>query len=273
MSEVFYSHLQSSKIATFTIDTAGPVNAIGQRFISDLERAVTAAVADRVGGVILVSAKKRSFLDGANLKELLTDSTPAAISHMLLRFQKVMEDLAKAPFPVVACLDGQSALGGGFELLLWSCDHVFSTASAKIGLPETSVGLFPAGGGTQLLPRLVGFKTGVNAIMTGRVSSAEDYTKTGIVTVCQSAELRKTAGEWIEQHRGITNRNYDSAYRFADQSTDEEKAKILSDARNRYGICPYRPYLWQHSTPSRLVSKYPSRKLSIGMWTSSHRCS
>ncbi|MCX5871752.1 MAG: enoyl-CoA hydratase/isomerase family protein, partial [Deltaproteobacteria bacterium] len=158
MSEVKYSLDQSSKVATFVMDTAGPVNTIGQRFLSDMERAIERARLDKVRGVIIVSGKKKSFLDGANLKEIITDATPAVIRHVTLRYQESLAALAKSPSPVVALLDGQTALGGGFELLLWGCDHVFSTASSRMGLPEVNVGLFPAGGGTQALPKVIGFK-------------------------------------------------------------------------------------------------------------------
>jgi 3-hydroxyacyl-CoA dehydrogenase / enoyl-CoA hydratase / 3-hydroxybutyryl-CoA epimerase len=243
MSEVAYTLDRSAHIATFTIDTAGPVNAIGQAFIADLERAIAKALSDKVSGVVVVSGKKRSFLDGANLKEIVTGSTPGSIRHELLRFQEALAALAKTPFPVVAALDGQTALGGGFELLLWGCDHVFSTASSKMGLPEINVGLFPAGGGTQILPRTIGFKAAVDAVLAGRVSSAEDFAQAGFVSICASADLMEEAAKWITGHRGIVNRNYDPGYQWADQSTPAEKEKILSDARKRYGISPYRPYM------------------------------
>ena len=117
MSEVAYTLDQSSRIATFTIDTAGPVNTVGQAFVADLERATGKALSDEVKGVMLVSGKKRSFLDGANLKEIMTDATPGVIRHVVMRFQEALANLAKSPFPVVAILDGQTALGGGFRTL------------------------------------------------------------------------------------------------------------------------------------------------------------
>ncbi|MBM3302533.1 MAG: enoyl-CoA hydratase/isomerase family protein, partial [Deltaproteobacteria bacterium] len=243
MSEVTYDLDRSSRIATFTIDTAGPVNTVGQRFIADLERATAIAVSDNVRGALLVSGKKRSFLDGANLKELMTEATPGVVRHVVLRFQEALAALAKSPFPVVAVLDGQTALGGGFELLLWGCDHVFATASSKMGLPEINVGLFPAGGGTQILPRIIGFKAAVEAILTGRVSSSEDYAKSGLVSLGTSGELKQRAVQWIDQHQGVVNHNYDPSYQSADRSTEEEKAKTLSHARDRYGVSPFRPYV------------------------------
>ncbi|HMK37578.1 MAG TPA: 3-hydroxyacyl-CoA dehydrogenase NAD-binding domain-containing protein [Desulfomonilaceae bacterium] len=243
MPEVTYSLDQAAGLATMTIDTAGPVNTIGQKFITDLERASAAAVRDHVRGVIIVSAKKKSFLDGANLKEILTDATPQIARLVVMRYQAALESLAKAPFPVVAILDGQSALGGGFELLLWSCDHVFATPASSMGLPEVNVGLFPAGGGTQTLRRVVGFKTAVEMITTGRVSPAEAYGGTGIITVCASEELVPKATQWLTEHQGITNRNYDPGFQEPNQISDEEKQRVLNTARFRHTISPFRPYL------------------------------
>ena len=222
MTEVAYTLDRSSRIATFTIDTAGPVNSVGQNFVADLEQATASALADEVSGAVFVSGKKRSFLDGANLKEFMT-ATPGTLRHAVLRYQEALAALAKAPFPVVAVLDGQTALGGGFELLLWGCDHVFATASSKMGLPEINVGLFPAGGGTQILPRVIGFKAAVDAVLTGRISPAEDFAWTGFVTLCTSADLRLEAVKWIKGHHGIVNRNYDPGYQSADQSTEERE--------------------------------------------------
>jgi 3-hydroxyacyl-CoA dehydrogenase / enoyl-CoA hydratase / 3-hydroxybutyryl-CoA epimerase len=243
MSEIKYSLDQLTMVAKLVIDTAGPVNTIGQVFLADLERAIDRAILDNVRGIIIVSGKKKSFLDGANLKEIITDPTPAVIRHVTLRYQESMARLAGSIFPVVALLDGQTALGGGFELLLWGCDCVFATASSKMGLPEVNVGLFPAGGGTQTLPKVVGFKTAVNMILAGKVSSAEEYSKTGFVTICDSRELEARATQWIEDHQGIINRNYDSDFSSPEPLSEDEKRKIIATARSRYGICPHRPYL------------------------------
>jgi 3-hydroxyacyl-CoA dehydrogenase / enoyl-CoA hydratase / 3-hydroxybutyryl-CoA epimerase len=243
MPEVAYSLDANSRIAIFVIDTAGPVNTIGQRFISDLERATSKANQDRCRGVILVSAKKSSFLDGANLKEIITDATPSTIRAVVQRFQDSLAALAKSPFPVVAILNGQSALGGGLELLLWSCDRVFATASSKMGLPEVNVGLFPAGGGTQILPRVLGFKAAVDAIVNGRISSAEDFAASSFVTLCDASKLSGRAAEWIEANQGVVNRNYDPHVPDPAPLSADEKRQVIAAARARYGISLHRPYL------------------------------
>jgi len=243
MSEVSYTLDQDSRVATLIIDTAGPVNTIGQRFIADLERATARANQERVLGMMITSGKRKSFLDGANLQEIMTDATPQLLRMVVQRYQDALAALAKSPFPVVAVLDNQTALGGGFELLLWACDHVFCTSGSRMGLPEVSVGLFPAGGGTQTLKRVVGFEAAVDMILAGRVSSSETFAETGVVTVGSSAELKERALSWLADHQGIINRNYDPNYEERNPLSDEEKQRVINKARFRYTISPYRPYL------------------------------
>jgi len=243
MAEVTYTLDKDSLIGTMVIDTAGPVNTIGERFITDLEKTTAQAVRDNIRGVVIISAKKTSFLDGANLQEIMQDATPQMIRIVMKRYQDALVTLAKAPFPVVAILDGQTALGGGFELLLWACDHVFSSPGSKVGLPEVNVGLFPAGGGTQTLPKVVGFKTAVEMITQARVSPVGALADTGHVTTCPSGELRENAIAWLLDHQGIVNRNYDPNFQGRDAASAEDKQKAINKARFRYTISPYRPYM------------------------------
>lgn len=243
MSEVNYTLDRSSERATFVIDTAGPVNTIGRQFIEDLEMACERANADGARGVIVRSGKRSSFLDGANLKEIVSGGGRGSVRHLLLRYQEALAALAKSPFPVVAVLENQTALGGGMELLLWACDHVFTTVKSRMGLSEVSVGLFPAGGGTQTLPKVVGFKAAVDLILNGRVVSAADYAQTSLVTLCDPGELMSRAESWIHEHQGISNRNYDPNFVGPDPLPVGKQREVLASARSRYGQCPGRPYL------------------------------
>ena len=243
MSEVAYNFDQDSRIATLTIDTEGSVNTIRERFIADLGEATIRANNDKASGVILASAKKRSFLDGANLQEVVIEGSSEATRVFLRKFHDVCADLAKSPFPVAGVLRGQTALGGGFELLLWACDHIFASPGSKMGLPEVNVGLFPAGGGTQTLKRLVGFEMAVRMITTARISPAEAFVPTGMVTVCERQDLESKAVAWLNEHQGIVNRNYDPNYRDPGGLSEEEMHQVIDKARSRYAISPYRPYL------------------------------
>ena len=91
-----------------------------------------------------------------------------------------MDEIFEAPKPVVAAINGL-CMGGGFELSL-ACDlRVASPAAAAIGLPETRVGIFPGGGGTQRLPRVVGEAKALEIILRGLTFTGAEAHAIGMV--------------------------------------------------------------------------------------------
>ncbi|MBW1690327.1 MAG: enoyl-CoA hydratase/isomerase family protein [Deltaproteobacteria bacterium] len=243
MEEIRYRIEPEVNIAIFEIDTPGPVNTIGQRLIADLLKATQRARDDGVKGVILRSSKKKSFLDGANLMEIMKDPSVVDLKHLTLKFHEALEALARSPFPVVALLMGQTALGGGFEMLLWGCDHIFAAPGSKMGLPEVNVGLFPAGGGPEILRRALGLKAALDIVLGGKVLPAEFYAHSGLVTIAQEDKLPSAARKWIAGHQDIVNRNYDPTWQGQEPLSREEQVELVKKARSRYTVCPQRPYL------------------------------
>jgi len=243
VEQIRYRIERDKKIAIFEIDTPGPVNTIGERLIADLGKATEQARADGVRGVILRSLKDKSFLDGANLMEITKNLSVTGLKHLVLKFHEALETLAKSPFPVVALLFDQTALGGGFETLLWGCDHIFATPGSKMGLPEVTVGLFPAGGGPETLRRILGLKATVDIVLEGKILPVDFYNHSGIVTIAGADELLAEAREWIEAHQDIVNRNYDPRWNDPEPLSKEEQVELMKKARARYTICPQKPYL------------------------------
>jgi len=88
--------------------------------------------------------------------------------------------VASAPKPVIAAINGL-CMGGGFELTL-ACDiRIAGRSVTAIGLPETRVGIFPGGGGTQRLPRVIGEAKALELILRGRVLAAKAALELGLV--------------------------------------------------------------------------------------------
>ncbi|MGM0382123.1 MAG: 3-hydroxyacyl-CoA dehydrogenase NAD-binding domain-containing protein [Thermodesulfobacteriota bacterium] len=233
---------KEKSIAVFEIDTAGPVNTIGTQFITDLEEVTNKAHKDRVKGVILSSAKATSFLDGANLIEIMKEPSPLSVKHLVLKLHETLDALAKSPFPVVAVLVGQTALGGGFETLLWGCDHIFATSGSKLGFPEINVGLFPAGGGPETLRKAMGFETTLDVILGGRVLPVEFYLPSGLMTIVSEDMIFLQAEKWIENNKEIVNRNYDPEWKEPHLLSKKEQQELIKTARERYTVCPEKPY-------------------------------
>src|SRR5438046_3637652 len=87
--------------------------------------------------------------------------------------------VARIPKPVVAAITGY-ALGGGCELAL-ACDWRVAAADAKLGQPEISLGVIPGAGGTQRLPRLIGAARAKDLIFSGRLVTADEALRIGLV--------------------------------------------------------------------------------------------
>lgn len=243
MPEVTYQLNTDKNIATFMIDSAGPVNTIGEAFIKDFALATLKANKDRVKGVILASAKKKSFLDGANLMEIIKDPSPMKLKYTVLQLQEIMANLAKSPFPVVAVLTGQTALGGGLETLLWTCDQIFATPGSKMGLPEVNIGLFPGSGGPETLKRIVGLEKAVKMVLRGQILPAEAYSTTGAVSITTQDKIWAEAETFLTANQNIINRNYDPDYHEPGKSSLEEEKVVIEKARATFGICPDKPYI------------------------------
>jgi 3-hydroxyacyl-CoA dehydrogenase/enoyl-CoA hydratase/3-hydroxybutyryl-CoA epimerase len=236
MPEVRYGLDRSRRVATLTLDSSGPLNTIGARLVADLERAWRRAAADGAAAVLLRSAKKRSFLDGANLAELLKMGSPDDLRALLERFQGVMAEMAASPTPLLGVVEGGSALGGGFELLLWACDGVLATPGSRLGLPEVNVGLFPAGGGTHTLRRWLGLEASLDVMAAGRVLPAEQLSGCGLVTVVPPGELESAIGRWVADHPVSRNRSLEA------DPAGPEAAAVIAGFRRRHQVSSCKPW-------------------------------
>ena len=134
-----------------------------------------------IRGLIITSAKKSIFVAGADLKTLLQATKTGEMRGFIERGQQVFNRLANLKIPTVAAVHGASA-GGGYEVAL-ACDYRVASddPATRIGLPETGLGLLPAWGGCTRLPRLIGADKAAEVILKGRLYSAQEALKIGLV--------------------------------------------------------------------------------------------
>src|SRR5437660_9773070 len=132
-------------------------------------------------GLIITSAKESIFIAGADLKTLLKQAQTGEMRDFIAEGQRVFNRIAALKIPSVAAIHGACA-GGGYEITL-ACDwRVASDDSAtRIGLPETTLGLIPAWGGSTRLPRLIGEDNAAEVILKGKLYSANEALKLGLV--------------------------------------------------------------------------------------------
>src|ERR1044071_6346320 len=132
-------------------------------------------------GLVIASAKKSIFVAGADLKTLLQQAQSSDMRAFIAEGQRVFNRLADLKIPTVAAIHGASA-GGGYEVTL-ACDYRIASddPATRIGLPETTRGLIPAWGGCTRLPRLIGVEKAADVIAKGKLYSAEEARKLGLV--------------------------------------------------------------------------------------------
>jgi enoyl-CoA hydratase/carnithine racemase len=172
-------HGDGGHVAELVLDRPEAMNAVSTAMAHALGRATRQLAEDAgVRAVVVSSSHPKAFCVGADLKErnALTDEELRAQRPLAQAAYRGVLDL---PVPAVAAVDGY-ALGGGFEIAL-SCDLVVCGDGAVVGLPEVSVGVIPGGGGTQLLPRRVGWSRAARMVFTAQHFTAEEACALGAV--------------------------------------------------------------------------------------------
>lgn len=164
-------------ITTITINRPSKLNALNKATIEELHTAFDTADKDAATQVILITGSgEKAFVAGADISEFANFDV-ANGGKLAAKGQELLFDFVEnLSTPVIAVVNG-FALGGGLELAMASHFRIAST-NAKMGLPETSLGVIPGYGGTQRLPQLVGKGRAMELIMTAGMidaNTAKDY--------------------------------------------------------------------------------------------------
>ncbi len=169
-------------IATITIDRPAALNSINPAVVHQLELALAGVEADpAIHGIVIAGAGK-AFVVGADI-EFFVRNIAADDIDRIVKFtaagQRLLNAIDQCPKTVVARVDG-AAWGAGMEIAL-ACDFVVATPQASFALPETSLGIYPGLGGTQRSSRAMGVGIAKWLIYTGKIISAADAWKIGLV--------------------------------------------------------------------------------------------
>ncbi|WP_422106758.1 enoyl-CoA hydratase/isomerase family protein [Winogradskyella sp.] len=176
-------------ITTITINRPKKLNALNKATIQELHDAFDAANKDVDTKVIIITGSgEKAFVAGADISEFADFSVEEG-GQLAVQGQALLFDFVEnLDTPVIAAVNG-FALGGGLELAM-SCHFRIASANARMGLPETSLGVIPGYGGTQRLPQLVGKGRAMEMIMTAGMIDANQALSYGLVNhVVEQAEL------------------------------------------------------------------------------------
>ncbi|WP_181321824.1 enoyl-CoA hydratase/isomerase family protein [Trinickia symbiotica] len=165
-------------IAEVRLNRPHRLNAVVRQLYDEFSEALSLAEADRATRVVLITGEGRAFCVGADLKEHKTGRTAFERREYLRGEQVVCKRLLTLGKPVIAAVNG-FALGAGAEIAIAS-DFVVMAESAKIGLPEISIGNFLGGGITYLLPRLVGLAKARELVFLGERIDGQEAVRIGL---------------------------------------------------------------------------------------------
>ena len=182
-----YSHIIVSMedgYAVVQFNRPEVLNALNIKLMEELVQALENLDKDDAVRCIILTGNEKAFAAGADIKEM----ADASAVEMLLRDQFARWDrIRKIKKPLIAAVSG-FALGGGCELSM-TCDIIIASETAKFGQPEISIGVMPGAGGTQRLTRAVGKYKAMEMILTGKMISAEEAGRWGLVNKVVPAEM------------------------------------------------------------------------------------
>ncbi len=155
------------------------VNAYNIQMRDDFTQALSAVQLDPDVRALLITGEGRGFCAGADLTEF--GSAPSQVIARQVRWERdVWGQLVNLDKPVVAAVHGY-CIGSGLEIALL-CDLRIAATGTIFALPEVQLGMIPAAGGTQTLPRTVGRSKALDLLLTGRRIQAEEALKMGLIT-------------------------------------------------------------------------------------------
>ena len=215
-------------VAVIKINRPDVLNALNKEVMSELSKAIDVVASDdSIELLIITGTGERSFCAGADIRYVVNidpieAERYATFVHTLLN---KIENLEK---PVIAAINGY-ALGGGCELAL-ACDIRIASSNAKIGQTEVTIGIPPGWGGTQRLLRIVGPAKAKELIYTGKMITAEEAERIGLVNKVVSLTSEEEDRSPDQMTTTTTTAN---ASKEEEQQQEKERANQLAKLLNK----------------------------------------
>jgi enoyl-CoA hydratase/carnithine racemase len=195
-------------VATLTIDRP-PLNALSYQAKEEIALCLEEIAADAtIRCLIIFGAGGRAFSVGSDIKEFPEVTARRRGRQRAVHEHGVYNRLDFFPVPTIAAIEGH-CLGGGLELAL-ACDLRVASETSRLGFPEVKLGVFPAGGGTERLPRLIGEARARELIYTGEPVEAAEAWRIGlanrVVPAGQALAAAQELGRTIAARPAVTLR-------------------------------------------------------------------
>ncbi len=179
MYDDFLFEKTDNRVGILTINKSRSMNILSSDTLLEFVEIMTKHIpSENIRALIITGAGKKAFVAGADIREM-RKMDREKFRQYTIAGRKIFDYLQQAPFAVIAAVNGY-ALGGGLELAL-ACDIRIVASEARMGFPETKLGLYPCWGGTQRGARLIGPGRIKKLIFTGEMITATEAFSIGLV--------------------------------------------------------------------------------------------
>jgi 3-hydroxypropionyl-coenzyme A dehydratase len=170
---------QVNEVAIIKINRPEVLNALDKQVAAELRTALDIAnTDDKIKVIIITGTGERSFCAGGDIR-YVANIDPIEAERYATFIHNLLNKIENLEKPVIAAINGY-ALGGGCQLAL-ACDIRIASSNAKIGQTEVTIGVLPGWGGTQRLSRIVGPAKAKELIYSGKMITAEEAERIGLV--------------------------------------------------------------------------------------------
>lgn len=187
---------REGRVAIVRLNRPKALNALNFEVMTEMAKAITALDRDTDVGAIVITGSEKAFAAGADIKEM---AERTGVEMLLGDWFSGWDAVAHCRTPIIAAVSG-FALGGGCELAMM-CDLIIASETARFGQPEIKLGVMPGMGGSQRLTRAIGKYKAMDLVLTGRMMTAEEADRAGLVSRVVPAE--KHMEEVMEAARTI----------------------------------------------------------------------
>jgi enoyl-CoA hydratase len=178
VSDLIIREQPADCITLLRLNRPDALNAFNVALLAELERHIDGLATQADLRAVIITGVGKAFCAGGDLKAL-QNFDPQQAQHFALTGHRVMQKVEACGCPVIAAVNGY-AFGGGGELAL-ACDLRYAARGAKLGFPESKVGMITGWGGTFRLPRYVGIAKAKEMIFTGSILNADEANTFGLV--------------------------------------------------------------------------------------------
>ena len=236
-------------IAIIKISNPKQLNALNEEVLKDLEQSlIEIEQKNEIKVVIITGDGEKAGVAGADIK-LMSSMSKEMASKFSQKGQRIFSKIENFKKPVIAAINGY-ALGGGSELAL-SCHIRYASSKAKIGQPEVKLGIIAGWGGTQRLPKIVSKGKAIEILTSGKIYSAEECFKIGLVddifeanklmdkTMERAIEISQNSPKAISKTLEMINLSYDLKIKEGFSIESIEFGKLFQEEESIEGISAF----------------------------------